>query len=583
MNSEEEDDMSKPITAEETTIEKGVGAGPRLSNLPGRAPRKTTSCAATADTQPPKDRLEGLKENWKSDMVSGFILFLIALPLSLGIARASGAPPVAGLIAAVIGGMFVSQVSGSYVTINGPAAGLIVVILGSVERLGGGDAGYHYALAAIVISGIILAIAGMLKAGELGEFAPSSVVHGMLAAIGLIIIAKETPDLLGTKALAKEPLQLIFKIPEMIQHLNPEIALIGFASLALLIAHSMIKHPAVRKIPAPIVCVVLALVIGHAFNLGTAHDYVFNGETYHIDPAKALVVLPSNIATAITFPDFGKIATGAFWFSVLSITLVQGIETLLSCAAVDQLDIYKRKSALSKDVAAVGLGTTISGAIGGIPMIAEIVRSTANVIAGARTRWSNFFHGTFILLFVITCSQLINQIPVAALAALLIITGYRLAAPVVFKKTYEMGAEQLLLFCVTIVATLAVDLLTGVAAGIATKFALHIFRGAPLTSLFSARVKIEQDGDLYVAAISPVAIFSNYLSIKSQLKKVPPGKKLVIDLSQAKLVDHTVMDRFHHFVSDYKRGGGRAEVVGLERHTASARHPLASRRLTYDA
>ena len=200
-----------------------------------------------ASLNPPKDRLAGLKENWKNDMTSGFIVFLIALPLSLGIAMASGAPPLAGIIAAIIGGIVVSQLSGSHVTINGPAAGLIVVILGAVDRLGGGAQGFHCTLAAIVVAGVILTLLGLVKAGELGYFFPSSVIHGMLAAIGLIIMLKQFPIMLGAVAPAKEPLMLALKTPETVMGLNPEIALIGLISLIVLIVHASIKHPLARR------------------------------------------------------------------------------------------------------------------------------------------------------------------------------------------------------------------------------------------------------------------------------------------------------------------------------------------------
>jgi MFS superfamily sulfate permease-like transporter len=546
----------------------------------GHAQHQATQSRAPHGRSMPLDRLPGLKENWRSDIVSGFILFLIALPLSLGIAMASGVPPMAGLIAAIVGGMLVSQINGSYVTINGPAAGLIVVILGSVDRLGGGLTGYHCALAAILVSGLALTISGFLRCGKLGDLAPSSVVHGMLAAIGLIIMIKQIPVLLGVPAPAKEPFQLLAKLPEMLAHLNPEITLIGVVSLVVLVGHNMLKGGLAKKIPAPILVVAIALAMGMWFHLDQAHDYSFNAIIYHIKPEKMLVVLPQNLSSAIVMPDFSKALTGAFWFSVLSITLVQGIESLLSCAAVDKLDPYQRKSNLSKDVSGVGMGTMVSGFLGGLPMIAEIVRSTANVMNGAKTRWSNFFHGMFILAFLVVGANLIDRIPLTALAALLMVVGYKLCAPAVWKKTHEVGVEQTLLFTVTVITTVATDLLIGVATGIACKFVLHLINGAPITNLFKADVQVEQkDAQTYYVTVKPVAVFSNYLSIKGKLQALPPRAIVTLDLEGVKLIDHTVMDHLHEVQHDYNNGGGRFEIVGLERLTPASKHPMSARKL----
>lgn len=531
----------------------------------------------------PKDGLAGLKENWKTDMVSGFILFLIALPLSLGIALASGMPPMAGIIAAVVGGMLVSQISGSYVTINGPAAGLIVVILGSVERLGGGATGYHSTLAAIVVAGTILFILGRLKAGELGEFFPLSVVHGMLASIGIIIMAKQIHIMLGVKPLAKDPLGLLAEVPKSLTIMNPEIALIGIISLVILIAHALIRNKKIKAIPIPLVVVAIAIFLGLHFDFEHIHHYFYSGKDYLIDPSKCLVLLPASFLQALTFPDFSQVASGAFWFSAISITLIQGVETLLSVAAVDKLDIYKRKAKLSKDVGAVGLGTAVSGAIGGLPMIAEIVRSTANVAAGAKTRWSNFFHGVFMLSFVVLGASVIDMIPMAALAAILVVTGFRLASPKSFKETYALGPEQLVFFVVTIIATLATDLLIGVSIGIATKFILHLIAGVPPSVLFKVDATVTNKEDETDVLVKKAAIFSNYISLKKILNSIPKSEYIVLDLSDCVLVDHSVMERLHQYASDYQQAGGRFEVCGLEMHRPSSLHPLAARRLIKSA
>jgi len=548
-----------------------------ITTIPKKIPTEKMNTSTIAI---PKDRLAGLKENWKTDIVSGFILFLIALPLCLGIAIASGVPPMAGIITAIIGGIIVSQISGSFVTINGPAAGLIVVILASVDRLGGESTGYHATLAAITISGIILFVMGMCKAGELGEFFPASVVHGMLASIGITIMAKQLPFVLGAKPPAKETLLLIASIPKMFAGLNPEIAFIGGLSLAILVAHNLVRNKMIKKVPAPIIVVAISIVLGHYFNLQQAHTDIISGHQYDLNP-KFLVNVPTHFIDGITHPDFSQIASYGFWLSVISITLVQGIESLLSCAAVDKLDPYKRHADLSRDVAAVGLGSALCGLIGGLPMIAEIVRSTANVANGAKTRWSNFFHGVFMLVFVVTAAATINSIPLAALAALLVFTGYRLASPRVFKETYEIGLDQLIIFVTTCVACLATDLLVGVFIGVMLKFLLHIFRGAPITRLFVANVDIQnENNESYIVSVKDAAIFSNYLSLKMKLSKIPRKKKVKIDLSATRLVDHTVMEHLYHYAQDYEKEGGAFTIIGLDTHKSASVHPLASHTLS---
>jgi len=531
----------------------------------------------TNSVAPPSDGLRGLKENWKQDIVSGFILSLIALPLSLAIAMASGAPPMAGLFAAIIGGLIVSQLSGSHVTINGPAAGLIVVILGVVESLGGGVAGYHCALAAITISGLVLFLLGKAKAGVLGYLVPATVVHGMLAAIGFIIMAKEIPVFLGVVSKIKEPLAIYANVPSMLQHMNPTITLIGAVSMAILIGYNFIKNPVLKKIPAPLLVVTVGILLGLVFNLQHSHHYLLNGLDYAIDAKKALVVLPPNLTDAIAFPDWSKVGSQVFWYSTITIVLIQGVETLLSGAAVDKLDPYKRTSDLSKDMAAVGIGTMISGMIGGIPMITEIVRSTANISNGARTRWSNFFHGLFILLAVVLGSTVINMIPQAALAALLIMVGYRLASPREFKHALEIGPDQLFLYCTTIIGVLATDLLAGVGIGILCKTILHFLKGAPFSkNLFIAKTAVINTEESCTLNVEGVAIFSNFLSLRSQLNAVPHNKKLLINLSCC-LVDHSTMNHLFQFKREFEKAGGTVEIAGLSQLSAISKHPLATR------
>jgi len=535
----------------------------------------------------PKTGLAGLLENWRSDLLSGFLVFLIALPLCLGIAMASGFPPMAGIISAIIGGLVVSRISGSNITINGPAAGLIVVILDAVQTLGQGDAmaGYRYTLAAIVVASILQVLLGLFKAGKLSAFFPSSVVHGMLAAIGIIIMAKQIHTLLGVKPDAHSLFGTIAEIPYSIANMNPEVSAIGILGLGLLIAWASIRNRTLKMIPAPILVVMLGLALGQFFDLDHEHQYLFLPNTeflphhaFTIGPA-FLVSVPENFLAGFYFPDFGKIATSEFWFAVVTICLVGSLESLLSAAAVDKLDLYKRDSDLNRDLAAVGTGNIISSMLGGLPMIAEIVRSSANINNGAKTGWANFFHGLFLLIFVALFPKLIHEIPLSSLAALLVFTGFRLASPKEFAKTLEVGIDNFAVFVTTIIGVLATDLLVGVAIGIAAELIIHLIRGLKFDNIFSIAFHIHQIGpDTFHISVRGAAVFSNFISLKSLLANFPSKKQVFFDLSDADLIDHTVMEFIHHFKEEYNLAGGYSEIVGLDNHHSYSDHHLAVRR-----
>jgi MFS superfamily sulfate permease-like transporter len=512
-----------------------------------------------------------LKENWQVDLRSGFLVFLIALPLSLGVAIASGFPPSAGIISAIVGGLLVSRISGSYLTINGPAAGLIVVILAAVQALGEGDAmaGYRYTLAAIVVAGIIQVSMGKFKLGQLSAFFPASVVHGMLAAIGLIIIATQSHVMLGVTPEPGSLFSTIVQIPHSLLSMKPEIFLISFLGLLILIIWPLIES----RVPAPIIVVLVGMLFAWHFDLG--HVRAANG-------SKFLVSISDNFSADFYFPNFSKLFTIAFWEAVVSISLVGSLETLLSAAAVDKLDPYKRTSDLDRDLTAVGIGNTVAGLMGGFPMIAEIVRSSENVNNGGKTPWANFFHGLCLLLFLVLFPGLIQRIPLAALAAILVVTGYRLASPKVFVRVMDVGKEQFLMFVVTIIGVLAVDLLAGVALGIVVKLAINLVRGVWLSNLFKIHFTLQQqDNDTLVVKLLGSALFSNFLPLKKALARLEPGKTIIFDFTDGYLIDHTVMEFIHDFRQHYEAQGGHSQKVGKALETFSD-HALAGRLMTAD-
>lgn len=515
---------------------------------------------------------------WKSDLISGFLVFLIALPLCLGISMASGFPPIAGILTAIVGGMLAKFLGSAPLTIKGPAAGLIVIALGAVTELGGGGAvsGYRKALAVGVIAGVLQIILALARTGVVGDMMPSSVVHGMLAAIGVIIISKQTHTLLGVTPAGKEPLHLLAEIPHSIAHLNPEVFLIGLVSLAVLFGLPLIKSKWVKMIPGPMVVLALAVPLGIFFNLATEHNYSLAGHEFHVGP-KLLIRLPGSLLGALSFPDFSAITSFVSIKYIIMFTLVGSIESLLSVTAVDSLDPEKRSSDLNKDLLAAGVCNTIAAAIGGLPMISEIVRSKANIDNGAKSSWSNFFHGAFLLLSVALIPGLLQQIPLAALAAMLIFTGFRLASPKEFKHAYHIGPEQLFLFVTTMLVTLATDLLVGVAVGLALKVLLHLKNGAPTRSLFRAVVSEQREGSTLTLNVRDAAIFTNYLGLSKRLKSVDDSiKHVVVNFEDAWVVDHTVLDKLHGIAN---RWSDRELIItGLDDHKAASDHELAARR-----
>ncbi|CAI8829905.1 SulP family inorganic anion transporter [Methylococcus capsulatus] len=537
----------------------------------------------------PLGGIAGLQAHWRNDLVSGFLVFLIALPLCLGIAMASGFPPMAGIITAVVGGLLVSRINGSHVTINGPAAGLIVVILAATQTLGQGDAmqGYRCTLAAIVVASVLQIVLGLFKAGRLNAYFPASVVHGMLAAIGIIIMAKQIHVMVGVKpeAASDDLLATIAEIPHSLLNPNPEIALIGSVGLLILIAWSLIRSRHLKMVPAPLLVVIAGMALGKYFDLDHEHIYMFHPDNpilphheYTVGP-KFLVTIPEDFTAGFYFPDFSKVWTAEFWGAVISICLVGSLETLLSAVAVDKLDPYKRYSDLNRDLTAVGVGNLLCGMIGGLPMIAEIVRSSANITNEAKTGWANFFHGAFLLLFVALFPHVIHEIPLASLAALLVYTGFRLASPREFAKTMDIGWEQLTLFVVTIFGVLATDLLVGVGIGIFAKLVIHMLRGVHPKHLLKISYRVEEHpAGTFVIHVDGSAIFSNFIALKSEVADLPVGKTVIFDLSKADFIDHTVMEFIDHFRHDYVQRHGRCEIRGLESHVPYSNHPLAARK-----
>lgn len=517
----------------------------------------------------PEDGLKGLKQNWRSDVVSGFLVFLLALPLSLGIAKASEFPPAMGVLTAMIGGLFVSLFAGSRLTIKGPAAGLITICAGAVVEFGGGAEGWHLALGAIFVAAVLQMLFGFLRFGALSDFFPHSVVHGMLAAIGLIIFAKQIHVLLGIDPATLKGLELVElfgRIPSSIMHADSHVALVGVVSLAIIFGMPLLKIPGLKKVPAPMLVLLVAVPMALIMDFR------------HTEPVFDMVTIGSFWSNVGLNVDFSLIGTAVFWKYVLMFLFIGSLESLLTVKAVDGLDPWKRASNFNRDLVAVGAGNALSGLLGGLPMISEVARSSANVSFGARSRWSNFFHGLCLFIAMLLFIPVIEMIPNAALAALLIAVGYRLASPHEFFKVYRIGAEQLVIFVVTVLVTLSTDLLIGVGAGIATELAFNLVHRVPFGNFFKARYARSRQAGEQRIKVRGAAIFSNLLGFKKLFSQIDRSTRVTLDFSEAHLVDHTFMEFLSHLREEFEHAGGVLTVTGFERFKPFSDHPLAARK-----
>ena len=489
---------------------------------------------------PPKDWLPGLKENAQTDVVSGLIIFLIALPLCLGIALASGAPPIAGVISGIIAGTLANLVSGSYVTINGPAAGMIVIVAGAVAELG-----FREALAVGVVAGAIQIALGFAKTGKLTGFFPLSVVHGMLAGIGLIIMAGQIHIAVGHENPRAHGFHILTEIPPSITDPVAETALVGLAAVLVMVFWPRLGKAA-TVIPAPLAAVVVGTVIA-----------LVNGAEPRLD-------LGGGLLQGFQTPDFSGLASAAAVKWIVLYVFVASLESLLTAEAVDKLDPWKRRSNMNKELIGKGTGNLVSSAVGGLPMIAEVVRSKANIMAGARTRWSNFFHGLFLFLFVLALPGVLELIPLAALAGILLVVGFKLAHPADFKHAWEIGRVDFLLMIVTAFTVLLTDLLIGVATGIALGLLHALFRGATLGNLFRPVMEIVDDGDQVIVRFRKALGFHNFIPVRSILDNMPRGRTVTLDFKGVHYIDPTVLERLHDFEIDYAYDGGSVMHLGEE-------------------
>ena len=517
------------------------------------------------------------------NIFSGFVVSLIALPLGLGLALASGAPPISGIIAAVVGGIVTSILGGSNVTITGPGNGLVVVILAAITTLGNGDMqqGFLYTLAAIVASGVIMIILGFLRLGSLGDFFPSSAIQGMLAAIGIGIFAKQIHVMLGNLDAKGSIVELILNVPEGVYYYlttqNTSVfyaGSVGIISFLIMVFYSKIRNRYFQLVPAPMWIVVLSVGMYYYFDM-------FSPASYPIDKS-LLITLPNDVLSNFAFPDFGKVFEMDFINAVIAITLIASIESLLSIKAVDKLDPQKRRSNVNKDIRSLGLATVISGFLGGLNVVTVIARSSVNVNNKGSNRSANFFHAAFLVLFILLFATELRKIPLAALAAILVYTGYKLASPENIRKVFKIGKEQLLIFLITLITTITTSLITGILVGIISTFFIHVIINKDIMlfvrNLLKPNVLMFREDGKYFVSVDNFSSFLNYTKLKSKLNQIPENEEVIIDFSMCDFVDHSVMENMNSYAETFKRKGGHLEVIGLDNYSTRSEHPFALRK-----
>jgi len=520
----------------------------------------------------------------------------------------------------MIGGLVTPLISNSSMTIKGPAAGLIIIVLFCMRDFGFTDGAnptadvqaYRMALAVGVAAAGLQILLGLCKAGALGDFFPSSAVHGLLASIGVIIMAKQFPVALGVNAPANlEPIPLIMKLPEAVLHVHPVVGIIGLSSLAIMFLYPLIRAPVAKAFPVQLIVLAIAIPLGLYLQLGkpterwNLHPSAHGQHDEHHAVAGAMEKTPAgqflvNVPTpaskvldpketaGLKMPDFSVLTNyanqGLFfkaWKWVLMFAIIGSLESLLSAKAVDILDPQKRKTNLNRDLTAIGVANLAAGMLGGLPMISEIVRSRANVDNGGKTRFANMFHGLFLLLAVAMIPFVLTTIPLAALGAMLVYTGFRLAHPKEFLHVAKIGWEQLAVFVGTLVGVLATDLLWGIVIGMGIELVINVLHGANPLYLFLPRVEVRQlDEKTYLVCPRQCAVFSNWLGIRSKIDSLglKQNCNIVVDLSGTRLVDHTVMEKLHELERDFSQRDLKLSIVGLDGHSAFSAHPASARK-----
>ncbi|WP_010587591.1 SulP family inorganic anion transporter [Schlesneria paludicola] len=534
----------------------------------------------------PQNGIAGLK-HLRHDIVSGIVVSLVSLPLSSGIAIASGVPPIVGLISAIVAGFIFPFIGGAYMTIAGPAAGLAPAIMAVMISLGGaGDAdhlgeGYHFLLVVIFIVGCLQVVLSLLKLARFAAIIPVTVVEGMLASIGLLIIVKQLPKFFGFtgKVHAHEFLEFVTSVPEYAQGMTTRVFAVALSSLVLLfVLGSFKKVRLLQVVPPQLVAVVFGVILGQFLNLG------------ELGPG-FMIKLPENPFHGIQSPDFGELlARSDLWqaaiVAVVMLTMIDGVESLATAMAIDRIDPFHRKSDANRVLLAMGVANVASSLVGGLTIIPGGVKSKANIAAGGRTLWANFTNAVCLVIYLLVGAAWINMIPLAVLASVLIYTGWKMCEPLVWRHVAHIGKEQVVIFSFTIAVTLLTDLLIGIAAGVLANFFLsalfcrHAIATAQsvgvkdlslrrcLSDFFRNPVfKREYADHVYHMYVDKPLVCFNAMHLSEELDEIPSDVKSVqVHLEERViLVDHTAAENLMHAIKEYSHSNVPIEIVGLER------------------
>ena len=517
-------------------------------------------------------------QNAGADLSASVVVFLVALPLCLGIAMGSGAPMFAGIIGGIVGGIVIGSLSGSHLSVSGPAAGLTVIVAAGITRL----PSFEAFLLAVFLAGVFQIILGFVKAGVIGDYIPSSVITGMLAAIGLILILKQIPHFLGYNVNfegdetfeQKDKDNTFSGIFHSISNSAPLAVIIGTIALLIQVLWDKVltkKWNVFRLIPVPLVVVLSALLINYYF-LGQQHPWALkNGHLVNIPVADSF----QGFTSFFRSPDFSFFGNPIVWTTAFTIAIVASLETLLSIEAADELDPFNRVTPTNRELKAQGVGNVVSGLLGGLPLTSVIVRTSANVNAGAKTKMSTIVHGTLLLLSAAFIPMVLNLIPLSALAAVLIYTGFKLAKPSIFIKFYRKGFDQFMPFVITIVAILLTDLLIGIMIGIGAGL-FFVLRSNFRTSVF-----VVNDDNKWLVRLRKDVSFLNKPILKSKLEQVPGNSYVLIDAVRADFIDKDIIEVINDFLRhahlknitvEIKKSGHKQvhQLIGIEKENEIA-------------
>ncbi|HLJ11597.1 MAG TPA: SulP family inorganic anion transporter [Planctomycetaceae bacterium] len=535
---------------------------------------------STANMEKPQNGIAGLK-HWRSDMLAGLMVSLVSLPFSLGIAIASGAPPVAGLVSAIIAGAIYPFLGGSFVTISGPAAGLAPAIFVAMTTLGHGDrdVGYPLLLGVICMVGVVQIILSRLKVARFSAWFSPTVVEGMLASIGLLIIVKQIPNLIGQRFEAHDFWEILAELPAQLVNTQPIVLLVGLMCLALTIVLTVARNRWTKIVPPPLTVVVFGLLLGWVLQ---------------IDKGYMIKIPDDPLRNGMVFPNFhGLFADHTLWLAifttVVTLTLIDGVESLATIAGIDKIDPYKRKSSPDRTLMAMGISNICSSVAGGLTIIPGGVKSTTCIVTGGKTLWANFYNAVFLVMYLFLAKDLINLIPLSALSAIVVFIGYKLCKPKVWKHVAHIGSEQLLVFATTVLVTVSTDLLLGILSGMTLELLLNVSLAWPVRRVALAAPAASGDfaaapfrffdlfrnpvsnrelvADQYHVYFGRPLVSFNSLYVNRELARIPQQATSVhFHLGESvTLIDHMSSANLMSFARDYEASGrGLVQFTGLK-------------------